>query len=396
VRISDQDGRINLIDNQDGVRLTVDDTGRIVTPSWDSNGVSLADARRRLAPARLLRPRTVMASPPTVGALATVSAIASGIAWPATSVNAPNPLGEHFTYHNGADPVQYGAGFPDFAYVKVSNLTTTNIVSAPFVVSFYFEGTTLELQFKGQLGDLLIKVDDQYVSLTPTSVTATGSQYFLPVTFATRDIRRIDVLMRGLIWGGVQTGPNDTIRRAETRGPRCIVLGDSFTEGTGATAGASSAWTRSFQESLGWDDCFASGDGSTGYLSPGVGGRVKFRDRVQHDVIGYSPGVVVVQGGINDYATFTPAAVQAEATTLFQQIINSASRRSSRRALAVLAQRPFHLSGNARTDVTSMSRRDQGRRDSCWRDVHRRAGDAVSVVRGADNDDSCRRQRCWS
>lgn len=243
--------------------------------------------------------------------------------WPATSTNAPTPLGEHFTYHNGADPVQLGVAFPDFNYIKCTSLTSTNIVSAPFVISFYFEGTQLELLFKGQLGDLLVKVDDQYVSLTPTSVTATGTPYFMPITFATRDIRRIDVLMRGLVWGGVNTGPNDTIRRAETRGPRCIILGDSFTEGTGATAGASSAWTRSFQETLGWDDVWASGDGSTGYLSPGVAGRVKFRDRVIHDVIGYNPDVVVVQGGINDYATFTPAAVQAEALTLFQQILAS-------------------------------------------------------------------------
>jgi lysophospholipase L1-like esterase len=42
VKVSDQDGKISLIDNQDVVRLTVDDTGRIVTPSWDSGGGSIA------------------------------------------------------------------------------------------------------------------------------------------------------------------------------------------------------------------------------------------------------------------------------------------------------------------------------------------------------------------
>jgi hypothetical protein len=39
--IRDRDGKLALVDNQDVERLLVDDTGRIVTPSWDSNGGSL-------------------------------------------------------------------------------------------------------------------------------------------------------------------------------------------------------------------------------------------------------------------------------------------------------------------------------------------------------------------
>jgi hypothetical protein len=38
--IRDRDGKLALVDNQDIERLLVDDTGRIVTPSWDSNGGS--------------------------------------------------------------------------------------------------------------------------------------------------------------------------------------------------------------------------------------------------------------------------------------------------------------------------------------------------------------------
>jgi lysophospholipase L1-like esterase len=39
--IRDRDGKLALVDNQDVERLLVDDTGRIVTPSWDSNSGSL-------------------------------------------------------------------------------------------------------------------------------------------------------------------------------------------------------------------------------------------------------------------------------------------------------------------------------------------------------------------
>jgi lysophospholipase L1-like esterase len=119
---------------------------------------------------------------------------------------------------------------------------------------------------------------------------------------------------------GVVTGPTDSIWKAQQTGPRCIVLGDSFTDGTGAAGGASTNWVRRFASMMGWGDTWARGLGGTGYLNPGTGGRVKFRDRVQADVIAYNPDVVVVEGGINDAGTYTAAAIGAEALALFQQI----------------------------------------------------------------------------
>jgi hypothetical protein len=37
--VRDRDGKLALVDNQDSERLLVDDTGRIVTSSWDSGGL---------------------------------------------------------------------------------------------------------------------------------------------------------------------------------------------------------------------------------------------------------------------------------------------------------------------------------------------------------------------
>ena len=59
------------------------------------------------------------------------------------------------------------------------------------------------------------------------------------------------------------------------------------------------------------------GVGATGYLNPSTGGKVKFRDRVQNDIINLNPDVVIVAGGINDHSAYSAAAIQTEASLLF-------------------------------------------------------------------------------
>jgi lysophospholipase L1-like esterase len=67
-------------------------------------------------------------------------------------------------------------------------------------------------------------------------------------------------------------------------------------------------------------DYWISGSGGTGFVAPNTGlGRVKYQDRIQHDVIGYAPDVVVIQGGQND-TIYTKASVQAAAELLFNTL----------------------------------------------------------------------------
>jgi lysophospholipase L1-like esterase len=189
----------------------------------------------------------------------------------------------------------------------------------------YADGTYLEIRGKGAGGKARVRVDGQLISATPTTFTNDGSTYLLPLTFGARAVRRITVEAdSSFAFGGVRTNATDTIVPAPVASPRCIVLGDSFTDGTGATAQPTN-WVRRFAEAMGWPDTWASGLGGTGYLNPGSGGRVKFRDRVAADVIAYSPDVVIVAGGLNEVsgigaATYTASQLQAEAVALFAQI----------------------------------------------------------------------------
>jgi hypothetical protein len=84
------------------------------------------------------------------------------------------------------------------------------------------------------------------------------------VTFAGAGLRRITLECSGNMHsGGIQIGPADSITAPETRGPRVAVIGDSFTEGTGASAGQA-WWGRKMAEMLGWIDLAQSGVGATG------------------------------------------------------------------------------------------------------------------------------------
>ncbi|GIQ63708.1 hypothetical protein PACILC2_22760 [Paenibacillus cisolokensis] len=72
---------------------------------------------------------------------------------------------------------------------------------------------------------------------------------------------------------------------------------------------------------LGWDG-WNSGVGGTGYVNNGPAGRVKFQDRIQHDVLQYQPDVVVIAGGINDEGS-PVEQTQAAADLLYSTIRSS-------------------------------------------------------------------------
>jgi hypothetical protein len=63
-----------------------------------------------------------------------------------------------------------------------------------------------------------------------------GAIYYVPVTFGSAALRKITLeLPNNALWGGIQIGPADSIYAPETKGPKVVVVGDSFTEGSGAT-----------------------------------------------------------------------------------------------------------------------------------------------------------------
>ena len=284
-------------------------------------GSSLLGARRTLP--HLSQIDAIMATPPTIGASSATSSITSGVYIPSVSGSGSyaTALLDRIAYRGGGGIVPVSVDYPGNQYVKGTSLTSTASGSAPFCTDIMTDAPVVEFRYNGGGDKIRIRVDGQLVSATPITLVNDGSFYFLPITFATRAFRRISIEQGSSSkFSGFQIGPSDTIELPAMRGPRCIVVGDSFTEGTGATAGAASDWVRRFGEAMGWDDVWASGVGGTGYLNPGTAGRVKFRDRLANDVIPFAPQIVMWAGGLNDQGTYTAANIQAEALACYQAI----------------------------------------------------------------------------
>lgn len=265
---------------------------------------------------------SVMATPPTIGALATSSAIAGGVPFTtliSPAVNGSGVTTNIFRVYGTGNPVQYGLGNPDNIFTTYRSVTTTLSATSPFRVAFMFDGTTLEFLFKGSTGAYRIRVNGQLVTASSNAITATGAYYRLPVTFATREQRLLEFEGYGLPFAGVIVGPNDTVWQPQGRGPRCIIVGDSYTEGTGATGSAVTGWAKTFADMMDWPDVFNSGVGGTGYLATGASGRVKFRDRLTADVINWNPDIVIVAGGCNDNAA-SASALQTEVDLVFSTL----------------------------------------------------------------------------
>lgn len=265
--------------------------------------------------------RTVMASPPTIGAQATSSAIGSGKTWLACS-GTSLVHGDFFTYLGAGKPVRRGSAGSDVNMVRFNTLSDPLASTQAYAAEFWFDGTTIEIGHRTNPGSYRVVVDGQLAG-TGSLASNTGSYGYLPITFSTRKLRRVRVQFNSNVqFWGVRTGLTDTVLPTLTpRGPRCIAVGDSFIEGGGSTLGSVDAIAGVIRDRLGWTDMWASGVGGTGYLNPGSSSRVKFRDRVQNDVIDNNPDVVIIAGGLNDYASYSAAAIGTEAALLFAAII---------------------------------------------------------------------------
>lgn len=260
--------------------------------------------------ARFLPLPAVMASPPTItqGTADAASVISSGVSHAWTS--------GVFRYLSGT-PTVAGVSYPDTLFGRYATVTNPSR-SYHMRVEWMHDGQELEVTIKGSGGKYRLFVNDEPATSGWSSApSATGSIYRMHVDFGSRAVRRVrwECAISGY-FAGIVVGPNDSVwKPAMAYGPRVIVLGDSFTEGTGADA-ALSAWVFHAGQLLGWRDIWPSGVGSTGYVAPGSGGKVKFGDRVSADVIAYSPDIWVLAGGINDVSGLYVGSVESEASAL--------------------------------------------------------------------------------
>jgi len=150
-----------------------------------------------------------------------------------------------------------------------------------------------------------------------------GGSYRIPLTFADARSRVITVdwdSNSALIVGfDTPIGSGIAYPASGKKGPRVLFVGDSFTEGTGASGAPNYVTWASWH--MGWEDVWRCGSGSTGYVEDGT--RQSLVDRYANDIITQAPDICVIAMGINDRTAYnsSPSSVTTAATTVWDAVI---------------------------------------------------------------------------
>ena len=231
-------------------------------------------------------------------------------------------------------PAQSAATYPRWEYVSAD---PTIITFAPGTSTY--TGMRAEFEYEGsKLGILLrnsaglrgrVYVDGRYLGAFSTAaMTAAGiasnavGRY--PVTFTTTRKRLIALEFDGTSeFAGIEYEPSRPLifPTSVQKGPRVLVVGDSFTEGEGA--GTSKTYVRWLGHLMGWRDVWRAGSGGVGYYSDASSGRPSLVDRYANDIIAQAPNIVVIALGLNDLAAYgsVPSTVVAAATEVWDAVL---------------------------------------------------------------------------
>lgn len=259
---------------------------------------------------------SVMASPPTytAGVSGAASAISSGVQYHPVNRGA-------FTYMGGNPTLDVENNMRINASAQIVG------TAPPWACEFFLDDDRFEVCYKGASGsgNYRVLVDGQLTSASFIPFKADGGNYKDLFVFGSRARRRIRLEFEATFrFSGVIVSPTGWIV-ATPEEAISLVIGDSFTEPTirGTGSFQHDGWVSVFGRGLGLRNMAPRGSGGTGYLNPGTGGRVKFRDRFLSDVVAFDPARVFFAGGINDAnregssPSYTAAMTYAEALLLF-------------------------------------------------------------------------------
>lgn len=232
-------------------------------------------------------------------------------------------------------PVQALGTTPRWDYIKPD---PTIITYAPGVLT----GTNMrvEVEYSGKYIDILLRYGggnrariyvDGLLAYQVTSVDFTtagvssGSNGRLPLTFI--DARKRSIMVEfdsasdEFPGFDIQAGYFLAYPTGKSKGPRVLISGDSFSEGTGA--GTSPSYIRWVGWHMGWLDVWKGGSGGTGYTADGT--RLALIDRYTNDIVAQQAQIVIISMGINDQTTYasTPATVLADAATIWDATLAS-------------------------------------------------------------------------
>jgi len=305
-------GQLTMHAAQYGSTSNLSSTLAITTAASTTLAITLSGTPTayNVAARTLLQTPKVMTSPPTLGAAATATAIASPQILQLASTN--------FTYGTELNTTFFSTpvggawakqGTPEFQF-GITPGAYTGYGSSRLTVEFVVDCLAFEFMYSTHTCSYRLWVDGELVSATPTTIPNTGIYQWQPVTFATRGVRHIVIdTDSGFRFGGVTIGPNDSVMPATVRRPKCLLIGDSFTEGTGASS-ISLGYASQLANRLGWD-IWAQGQGGSGYTAVG-NWTGNFKSRIAaHAAVPFD--IVMFAGGINDGAGATLQA-DAEAT----------------------------------------------------------------------------------
>ena len=323
VRIACQAGSLSYVLTDSADSLSLSQAQIAATQAL----VSGAGISTRLSDAWPWTVPTVMTSPPT---------ITNGVANAATAISGSVRVSsfrtECFLVLGG--PSKRGTGFPDYNGIRLGQYPQITS-SCPTAVEFEFVTADatgrFEIDWKGSGSSVRVCVGNalgQWEYATAgwsRSLPSDGNGYLDLVALGAAGTYRVRLeFAADTRFYGIRCATSDTVRAVRRRPVRVMCVGTSMEEPTFSDSGtwtSGDGWPVILGHLTGWD-VWPAGSGGTGYLNPGSG-RVKFRDRLQNDVVAFAPDVIFWGSGpMNDwsYGSTTPAALEAEALACYQLV----------------------------------------------------------------------------
>lgn len=240
----------------------------------------------------------------------------------------PQTGGWSNTFHAYNDPVvTFLGGMPVLAVALGTNYYQNNANgqtgsgASSWAWEFDYYGADLALYFRNAISAgsyFWVWVNGQPATAAPVASTASAANnaYWYRLTWAAAAQRRVRIYVAGADYGGVAVQPTDSISATGKPNYSILVLGDSYTDGTGATNQLTS-----YPVTLGRMldvELFQCGIGGTGYVQPGSG--VPYGDATRINPIGtLRPDEVWFVGSIND-STYTSTQVSTNAVAAWNAV----------------------------------------------------------------------------
>lgn len=285
-----------------------------------------ADALLRHAPAG--NGLADMASPPTItltagNAATTLSGTTQQILTPNTiftdgaikgAVGINHVGWSYFT--SGAQDLYYPASVEGASGTKRGGLLGYTFATDAPVIEL------LVLATASNSNEYRLWLNDKPVTAALQTITADSTFRRLKIDNGTAPIGKI-MLETGFYvsFCGVTVGANYSIWPVRTDCPRLLVVGDSYSVGTGATR-LGSGFAYQLGQRLGIADCWVVAESGLGYRKPGQQSGKTALQKLSGDVAAYAPDWVVVALGINDFDA-TASLVQADASAYLAALLSA-------------------------------------------------------------------------